>query len=72
MPDLRAVEEESVGHLFIGCEWTKRVWFGSRLGLHLSHIHGSNWAVWLRDLIVDLYRNKVGGVDMVSIVCYIC
>ncbi|KAI8009936.1 putative ribonuclease H protein [Camellia lanceoleosa] len=40
-------EVESIEHLFVGCTWTKAIWFGSGLGIHFDLSSFQSIQKWL-------------------------
>ena len=45
---------ETIEHLFFECEWAKKVWFGSDLGLKLSLESHATVFQWASSLLDDL------------------
>lgn len=58
-------EEESVEHLFFGCQWAQRVWFGSNVNIRINLGNVSSFEKWCEDWFVN--NNDVSDV----VRCYI-
>lgn len=64
--------EEMESHLFFGCEWAKRIWFGSALCIRPPSLFHSDNVKWLEELVLHLLGNNNRGMVQVRLLCYIC
>lgn len=48
-------QNETISHIFKDCDWTKRVWFASHLGINFnnSNFHGCSFNEWVEHIIVN-------------------
>lgn len=60
------VEGETTGHTFAGCEWAKRAWFSSSLGLRVPQVAYVNFSQSLQYLLLGLLCVPEEGASLAA------